>query len=167
MSTSIFGGVHLRQIRSYMFPFGRAVRSSQTRKRGETAKRFFFLFLDDIPGTRYCFSRAALNLFVSPNQSAPIHAANGIPFGSFQCSLGGIKTRPQTNKAGISVNLRNKAQQRRNKEKARNENVKLLKKNHGRRHTAVTAVGVMVINDGNRLPSYQVAHRYNKLYGLQ
>ena len=35
-STSIFGGVHLHQIIWYLFPFGRAVRSSQTRKRGET-----------------------------------------------------------------------------------------------------------------------------------
>ena len=42
-----------------------------------------------------CFSRAALNLFVSHNQSTPIHGANNIPFGSFQCSLGGVQTHPE------------------------------------------------------------------------
>ena len=36
VSTSIFGGVHLRQIICYLFPFDRAVRSSQKRKRGAT-----------------------------------------------------------------------------------------------------------------------------------
>ena len=45
-----------------------------------------------IPRYAVCFSRAALNLSVPHNQSAPIHVANSIiPFSSFQCSLG---TRP-------------------------------------------------------------------------
>ena len=44
----------------------------------------------------YSFSRAALNLFFFPrNQSAPIHVANNVPFGSFQSSLGGLKARPE------------------------------------------------------------------------
>ena len=36
VSTSIFGGVHLHQTICYFFPFGQAVRSSQTIKRGAT-----------------------------------------------------------------------------------------------------------------------------------
>ena len=46
--------------------------------------------------TIYCFSRAALNLLVFFNQSAPIHVENNIPFGSSQqCSPGRVKTRPE------------------------------------------------------------------------
>ena len=36
VSTSIFGGVDLHQTICYLFPFGRVVRSSHTRKRGAT-----------------------------------------------------------------------------------------------------------------------------------
>ena len=36
MSTSILGGVHPHQIFCYLFPLGRAVRSSRTRRRGAT-----------------------------------------------------------------------------------------------------------------------------------
>ena len=37
-----------------------------------------------------CSSRAALNLLAFRVRSASIHVANNIPFGSFQCSLGGV-----------------------------------------------------------------------------
>ena len=59
VSTSIYGGVHLHQIICYLFPFGRAVRSSQNKKKG--VQHFFFLFLE-IP----CFSWAALDLYSFP-----------------------------------------------------------------------------------------------------
>ena len=82
VSTSIFGGVHLHQTRCCLFPFGRAVRSSQRRRSASL-----------IPRSIYCFSRAALNLFVFHNQSAPIHVADNIPFDSFQCSPEWVQTR--------------------------------------------------------------------------
>ena len=52
----------------------------------------FFLFLDN------CFSRAAWYLFDVGNQSKYqlIWHQNTIPFGSFQCSLKGVKTRPKS-----------------------------------------------------------------------
>ena len=53
----------------------------------ENGVQHFFLF----QYTWYCFSRAALNLFVLYNQSTPTHVAHNIPFDSFQSSLGGKK----------------------------------------------------------------------------
>ena len=41
-----------------------------------------------------CFSRAAWNLFDVGSRSVPTHLPNNIPFGPFQCSLEGVKTRP-------------------------------------------------------------------------
>ena len=67
----------------FLFPFGRSVRSSQTRKRGATLL---------LPLPRYLVPGM---LFFS-GCTASIHATNNIPFGSFQCSLGGGKERTKT-----------------------------------------------------------------------
>ena len=83
VSTPIFQYAHLHQILCYLFPLGRAVRSSQTRKRGAT--HFFFLFLNIC-----CFSRAAHNLFVSSKQPAPMHAANVFDSVRSNALMGGV-----------------------------------------------------------------------------
>ena len=70
MSLSIFGGAYLHQIICHMLLFGRAVRSSQKRKRGAT---FHLSFLDE-----NSYTRDPLNMFVSRNRSTPIHAAKYI-----------------------------------------------------------------------------------------
>ena len=61
-------GVHLHQIISYC---SRSVGPFGPPKQKKRVQHFFFLFLDIYT----VFSRAAPNLFVSHNQSAPIHAA--------------------------------------------------------------------------------------------
>ena len=76
VSTSIFGGVHLRQTRCYLLPFGPP-------KKEKVVQHLCFLFQDIY--SYCCFSRAALDLLVFRNQSAPSHVANNVPFGSLQC----------------------------------------------------------------------------------
>ena len=87
VSTSIFGGVHLHKIICYLFPFGRAIRSSQTRNRGATLLLAFprYIYI-------YSFYRAALTLSIRFPQpiNSDLCGKNNIPFGSFQCSLGGV-----------------------------------------------------------------------------
>ena len=85
VSTSIFGGVHLHKIICYLFPFGRAIRSSQTRNKGATLLLAF-------PRYIYSFYRAALTLSIRFPQpiNSDLCGKNNIPFGSFQCSLGGV-----------------------------------------------------------------------------
>ena len=67
---------------------GRSVGPFGPPKEEKGVQHIFFLCLEN------CFSWATWNLFDVGNQSVQTLVANNIPFGPFQCSLEGVKTRP-------------------------------------------------------------------------
>ena len=79
--TSNYLVVHLHQTRLCC---ARSVGPFSPRQK-EAKDVFFFPLLQN------CFSRAAWNLFDFGNQLVPTHLANNMPFGSFQCSLEGLR----------------------------------------------------------------------------
>ena len=86
VSTIIYSDAHLHQTRLYLCPVGRPFGPPKEEK---GVQHMLFLFLKN------CFSWAAWNLFDVGNQSVPTHPSNNIPFGSLQCTLEGVKTRPK------------------------------------------------------------------------
>ena len=88
VSTAIYSGVHLHQTRPTDARSVRLFGPRKEQKRDKDALSF---------QEKLFFSRAAWNLFDFGNQPVPTHLAN-IPFGSFQCSLVGGKTRPNSSR---------------------------------------------------------------------
>ena len=67
------------------FICARSVGPCSPPEKEKRVRHVFFLSLEN------CFSRAAWNLFDFGNQLVPTHLANNMPFGSFQCSLEGLR----------------------------------------------------------------------------